>query len=173
MSLTAALRSDLGHPWAFDSAPRGVSDACGALARLLGEVEEHFSASVTGGETRRELARVFAESAAPDWDGYGGNPITFEAFLRTWLFILALPPSIASPAIVPEPSGEIGLEWSTSEGRTFVVSIGKQPQVTFAGLLGGGTKIHGVANFVGLIPQEIAGILLQRFSRRSTEAWAA
>lgn len=69
-----------------------------------------------------ELHEVFAECSSPDWDGYGGEPVTIEAFRGALAFLRSTHPWKYAPAVVPEPDGAIGLEWTDGE-FTYVASF--------------------------------------------------
>jgi len=58
------------------------------------------------------------------------------------------------PEVVPEPSGEIGLEWSKGKDKVFVVSLSGKNEIVYAGLFGI-NKVHGVEYFGDAVPSTI------------------
>jgi hypothetical protein len=128
--------------------------------------------SVERNETIDELLETYSDCCTPNWDGYGAPPIKPDAVLEALHFIGELPRDISMPAVSPEPDGYIGLEWCDDRGRTFVVSLNGTSEITYAGILGGGNKVHGYARFMGTIPRSIRDLLLQHFSRRTAKAGA-
>ena len=153
--------------------PPGVSPASEALSHMLLNAREHLNSTRAMGsnlaDSLNELYDVYDECSSTNWDSYGARKLSPGAFLEAKSFIEQLPSDISKPCIVPEPNGDIGLEWVMGNHKIFVVSFDGKSELTFAGLLGGGMKIHGTARYFGSIPQKIHEILLQSFPRRSLE----
>lgn len=63
----------------------------------------------------------------PDWDGYGGDPPTGEAFRATVALLLAIgrlaPGLLEGVFISPSPDGGFGLEWELDSGAELVLII--------------------------------------------------
>lgn len=173
--------SAYAHPiqfaWQGIEETTGVSPESEALTQLLADVDRHLASAVSAGaaieQTTDEVLQVFTEAADRNWDGYGAEAVSAETLVEALAFASAIPPGVASPAVVPEPTGEIGLEWSKGTAKQFVVSLSGSSTAVFAGLLGGGTKVHGVDRFLGAVPPEIRQILLRHFPARKGEARAA
>lgn len=151
-------------------ADHAVSTYSEQLRRLLRRVEEHLSLPLSAGRERtlqERLVEVALATAVPDWDGYAANPIRWEAILDAQLFIRTLPRSVRMPDIVPEPSGELGFEWRDKSGSVFVVSVSGRSDLTYAGVLGGGKKVHGEEQFTEQLPATILEILFTFFPERA------
>lgn len=53
----------------------------------------------------------------PDWDSYGGAPLTFDAALASLYFLARfLPESAMEPSVVPSSTGGVQLEWHRHAG---------------------------------------------------------
>nr|MBC8413194.1 hypothetical protein [bacterium] len=62
--------------------------------------------------------------------------------------------SIPVPEIIPEPGGEIGLEWSRGTRQVFIASFAGNNEIIYAGLFGT-NKTHGTEYFGDSIPSKI------------------
>ena len=95
-------------------------------------------------------------------------PVSPDAVLEAQYFLRQLPLGAKMPDVLPEPDGDIGLEWVDDHARTLVIGFSGTSEITFAALLGGGEKKHGTARFVGSIPPSIR-TLVQSFPRRTSK----
>jgi len=107
------------------------------------------------------LIEVYKECSEENWDGYGAKPITRKVYHEALHLIALLPPSLPLPNIVPEPDGSIGFEWYKEKRNIFVISIGGNNIINFAGLFGDVNKIHGTEFYADSLPQ-IVNESLQR-----------
>ncbi len=106
-------------------------------------------------EVLLSLDEVFEECSDEGWDGYEARPITEDAYNEAKRLIESLPlTSIPMPEIIPEPSGEIALEWSRGKRQVFVASVSGKKEIVYAGLFGT-NKTHGTEYFGDLLPLEI------------------
>ena len=80
------------------------------------------------------LDKVYNECSEPNWDGYGAEPILHKAYLEAQKLLRMIPPSFPEPEILAEPSGYVGLEWYKERSCVFVVSLGGNNVITYAGL---------------------------------------
>jgi hypothetical protein len=126
------------------------------------EANETFELSVCLGakfSALVELEDVFQACASENWDGEGAEPISREAYWEASRIIRLLPISFPIPEIVPEPNGQIGLEWSTGRGKVFVVAVGGNQVLTYGGLFGDGSRTGGTEPFQDALPQTIVSHL--------------
>lgn len=105
-------------------------------------------------KTIETLNEICEEYSKEDWDGYGANPISFDAIQEAKKFIQLLPYKFPQPEVVPEPTGEVGLEWYKDKDSTFVISFNGRKTLAYAGIFGN-EKTHGTIYFEDLIPQII------------------
>jgi len=116
------------------------------------------SESITFGRSCDEafsaLAEVYTEASSADWDGYGANAVSADAYEEAKKIINLLPSSIPSPEFLPEPTGEIGFEWRKGKGQVFVVSVKGKNKLNYAGIFGG-NKVHGSEYFDETLPTAI------------------
>jgi hypothetical protein len=107
--------------------------------------------------TLAELARVAKACSQRGWDGYDAQPISPQTQRNARAFLEDLPMWLQAPDIVPEPDGEIAIEWDLGPGRIFSVSIGDTGKLHYAGLFKDGVERHGVEPFEGVVSTEVLG----------------
>ena len=135
-----------------------VSMACSNDALMIEDLlekirarEETVDREITLEESRQALWTLYNETFQPDWDGYGAAAIPAEAFEEAWRLLELLPSSIPIPEILPEPDGEIGLEWYRNNRFVFVVSVSGKHRINYAGIFGD-NKTHGTEYFGESLP---------------------
>lgn len=111
------------------------------------------------------LNEVYEECLEPNWDGYGAAAISPEAYFEASKLLRIIPTSFPMPEILPEPEGEIGLEWYKRENHVFVVSVAGNNIITYAGLFGENNEIHGTEYFGDSIPKVIIDSVERLFPR--------
>jgi hypothetical protein len=111
-----------------------------------------------------ELSEVYKSCAMPDWDGEGAEPIPFLAYQEAARFLRLLPMIFPMPDVVPEPNGQVGFEWRLKKRHMFVVAIGGNQSMTFAGLFGSDSGVHGTEPFFDAIPESIIANLQRLYS---------
>ncbi len=110
------------------------------------------------------LREVFEECSEPNWDGYDAAPISKKAYLEALKVLEHLPLTLPLPEIVPEASGEIGMEWYREKGYVFVISLAGDGSITYAGIFGKGNRTHGDERFIESLPQEVISNIQRLFS---------
>ena len=104
----------------------------------------------------QDLRETFRECSIEDWDGYGALPIQEQAVLEAERFIAVMPAFMPDPEIAPEPSGDIGLQWSFGENRILAVSFAGRNIITYAAILGSSERTKcGKEKFNNSNPQVI------------------
>jgi len=137
----------------------------------VNKLKEYFKGIVNGFRNTETLGRsddvlqsldeVFDECSEEGWDGYDALPITKYAYIEAKRLIESLPlTSFPIPEVVPEPSGEIGLEWYREARQVFVASVSGRNEIVYAGLLGV-NKLHGTEYFGNSLPS----IILENLKR--------
>ena len=116
------------------------------------EISRYWSATLD--EALENLAELKQECAKPAWDGYDAQPVNEKTLEQLVTFLQALPENVPVPDLVPEPDGEVAVEWQNGARRVFSVSIGPRERLSYAGLLGA-NRWHGVDQFFGNVPSEI------------------
>lgn len=129
------------------------------IKALLNEIkiDRRSAASAPQSAALAELARIAKACSQRGWDGYDAQPISRQTQLNARVFLEDLPMWLQAPDIVPEPDGEIAVEWDLGPGRIFSVSIGDTGKLHFAGLFQDGVERHGVEPFDGVVSTEILG----------------
>jgi hypothetical protein len=90
-----------------------------------------------------------------NWDGYGAQPISEAACNDAKRFLTMLPEAVPIPEIVPEPDGNIALEWYISKYEHFFISFSGNGVVTFVGMFGKLVRSKGIEYFFASIPLRI------------------
>ena len=106
-------------------------------------------------EAVSELFNLYRECSHPDWDGEGALPISAGTIQEAAKFLSALPLTLRTPEIVPEPSGAIGFEWRFGPNAVFVASVHGTQEISYAGLFGPGITAYGTEAFADSIPDTI------------------
>ncbi|VAX29660.1 hypothetical protein MNBD_NITROSPIRAE03-84 [hydrothermal vent metagenome] len=138
----------------------GFSEEFSKLKKQYDNVIREFRSTETIGRPLKEalqsLKEVFQECSEEGWDGYDALPISEEAYLETRRLLESLPLTsfIPMPEIIPEPTGDIGLEWSKGPDMVFVISVRGKNEIVYAGLFGR-NKTHGIEYFSESLPPVI------------------
>lgn len=154
---TVTLRTDCFSIWNFSSI--GFGPEVKALKRYY---EEDIVSELKKAETLRcqdevlqSLNEVFVECSTEGWDGYDAIPIAGDVYFESKRLIESLPLTpFPMPEVVPEPSGEIGLEWYRRKRLVFTVSVSGSNEIVYAGLFGT-NKSHGTEHFNESLPSAI------------------
>ncbi|MEE8429943.1 MAG: hypothetical protein V3S16_01715 [Candidatus Desulfatibia sp.] len=112
-----------------------------------------------------DLYAVYKECSEVNWDGYGAQPISKKAYLEAGKLIRLLPSNIKEPEIVPEPTGEIAFEWYIGKRFIFVISVGGNNSIAYAGLFGSTSKTHGTEYFGTKLPSIIVDNIQRLFEK--------
>jgi hypothetical protein len=129
---------------------------------------DRFSPSVTWQRTREAtdtVIDVFRKHRDPGWDGYNAAPISELACNEAVKFLRRLPSTIPMPEVVAEPDGDIAFEWYMKRRLLFVVSFSGVGVISYAGMFGKGSKVHGSEYFLESIPPSIIENIRRLWSR--------
>src|SRR5438552_16496412 len=107
----------------------------------------------------RELLATYHECSYENWDGEGALPISTRALQKAVRFLTALPLTIQTPEVIPEPMGSIGFEWRGEKNVVLVASVHGTQKITYAGVFGPGVTVHGSEDFDDSIPGAIVSSL--------------
>ena len=102
-----------------------------------------------------DLEKVYEECLEANWDGYGAMRIPRETYSEARKLLRMMPSSLPRPDISAEPDGEITFEWYKEKYSVFVISVGGNNLITYAGLFGKSNKIHGTEYFADELPEII------------------
>lgn len=136
----------------------GASKCSDELYNKVQDVIIHLREPITG-HVRENLHivlnNIYLECSKVNWDQYGANPISESVLTEAHWLLSALPSWVPNPEVVPEPSGEIGLEWDYGKDRIFVITINGDHSIAYAGFLGAGNRIRGIESYSEAIPSVI------------------
>jgi hypothetical protein len=103
-----------------------TSDLLGPI-ECLSSIPLYWRGSATASVINAcEAAKVVVstfQSLGPDWDGYGAVPISETArsnATRVLDIIEAMPVSLPTPEISPNPNGTISMEWDTEDAEAYI-----------------------------------------------------
>ena len=160
MSLLIRPRQNAAH--VYEATLASGSDA-GVVGAGLEQVRRSFDAAFSlNGKARVELINSFLDARVPDWDGYDAFPVGDAAYARAERFLRRCLEQFPAPQCGASPSGSLVFEWSTAPDRRFMVSVGEEAHLAFAGVFGDDSK-HGTAVFVRDLPTDIADGLRRLF----------
>lgn len=108
-----------------------------------------------------QIAEILQTCSDQGWDGYDAHPISRDSAGSVADFVMNLPEGIQMPNVVPEPDGDVALEWHAGE-HLFSLSFSGQSLV-YAGRFGGGSTQYGREPFFEAIPRKILEILAGYF----------
>lgn len=109
-----------------------------------------------------EVSRLSQNCERQGWDGYDAAPISNASAIQAAQLIELLPNNIQPPDVVPEPSGDISLEWRATEQKNFSLGVSGQSLV-YAGIFGGSSKSYGEERFSRELPATVLEILTSYF----------
>ena len=112
-----------------------------------------------------ELYQIYKECSETNWDGYDSQPISKEAYLEAEKLIRLLPTDFKKPEILPEATGEIVFEWYQGKRFIYTISVGGNNLITYAGIFGNTSKMHGTEYFGYKIPDIIIDNINRLFER--------
>ncbi len=142
---------------------RGSSETARFVAEQAHEgrrlLQASYSLGLDGKGVFDELCEVAEERRAPNWDGYGAEPVSEEAYRLAYRFLEALPLGTPAPTVGAEPDGHLTLEWYRSPRRTLSVSVSPEGELHYAALLPGPSKAYGTEPFVGDVPVRILELI--------------
>lgn len=105
--------------------------------------------------TLEDLDKVYGECSEANWDGYGATPISRETYSEARKLLRMMPSFLPMPDLSAEPDGEIAFEWYKDKYSVFVISVGGNDIITYAGLFGKNSKTHGTEYLADELPKII------------------
>ena len=143
-------------------ASQGESETARFVAKQAEEGRRLLYQTHTFGEALFEalqgLASVNEQCSAPDWDGYGAEPVRKQTIWSAYRFLEGLPTGTLAPTIGAEPDGHITFEWHRSPRRTLSVSLSPDDYLHYSALLGP-NKYYGTEAFFGELPKSILDLI--------------
>src|SRR5205823_1597654 len=137
------LRHD-GPPAIIWQLKEGISPESRTIQELLKDAREHAREPLSRSwqtflkDNVREVSKRYAHQG---WDGYDASPISPASAAAALQLIDRLPENLQEPQVVPEPDGEIALEWTAGRDMLFSLTASGRALI-YAGILGGNRR-HG------------------------------
>ena len=144
---------------------QGISPESKTIQNLIQSAKEHASKPVTlSWQTvlKGQVQEVSTRCSKEGWDGYDANPISRSSKFWALRLIDQLPGNIQDPSIVPEPDGELALEWNLGKDKIFSLTV-SGPRLIYAGIIGASRKFYGEEKFINELPKTIANTLSNYF----------
>jgi hypothetical protein len=128
-------------------------------ARLVRRTSADLAPSVSIDQAYREsveaLLQASQEAARPNWDGYGGRPVSEATIAQALAFLDFLPSTLPQPEVSVHPDGELAFDWSFGPRRLLTVSISESGRLSYAALIGH-SRQHGTEFLLDALPEPIA-----------------
>lgn len=139
---------------------QGAGEVASYVSRMVEESRNDLLRAEWTGTTAafNALARIAAEKAMPNWDGYDAEPIDRLSYRKAIEFIKAIPLGLSLPSIGAEPDGQVTLEWYRSPHQLLSVSVDPRGELHYAALLGPET-VYGTVPFFGDIPGSVLSLI--------------
>ena len=146
----------------FSESP-ALSFEADLVSKQINDARRTFSRAETlHGRATRELGDTFLDARQAGWDGYDAIAIPDEAYVRAERFLARILQRFPAPTASATPSGSLTFEWIKEPNRRFMVSIGLEDRIGYAGLFGS-DPVYGTTVFANDIPQEIVQNLRRLF----------
>lgn len=155
VSNLAVIRDEFIPSFTTPASGCGISSESGVYETMMMDFPESAITWSREQTLLRSLREVFKECSKENWNGYDAKPISVDACAEAKKLIECLPMTLPMPEIVPEPTGEIALEWYKDKQSVFVISVSGNNVITYAGLFGKGNETHGTEFFVDALPMVI------------------
>jgi hypothetical protein len=155
--MSVAYVSPYSDPPAIRAQSSPASQIGQRLSGLWADVTAHARSNASDWRPLANalIEEIWQECQSPSWDGYGARAVPIGAKTRAQRFVDLLPYRLPAPDPAADPDGDVSLLWDFGPGHVFSVSVSADGTLTYAGLLGGGVKRHGVEPFNGNIPKII------------------
>jgi hypothetical protein len=145
--------------WIYQPFTRSVNTGSSPESK---KIEEHFKEIVLHFRSRAERERAFHELAKAvalgknaDWDRYGAPKQQSGISQLACRFLNALPSIVPAPEVGLDPDGEISFSWVTSRDRQVHVSLSAEGLLSYAGIYGPTSSVHGTEAFDDAVPMPI------------------
>ena len=138
---------------------RSILLAVEAGSRSLSVEEAHRT-------TAERITDAAKEASAPDWDGYGGLPVTGATIGQAFALLDALPSTLPAPDVSAHPDGELAFDWHFGPRRVLTVSVNETGRLSYAALAGH-TRLYGSEYLLDALPEAITLALRKLFAVES------
>lgn len=113
--------------------------------------------------TQAQLENVFLACRFKDWDGYGAEAISLDAYQAAKRFVGTLPAGIPQPSLSADPDGCVTFEWRSAPRKLALVSVRPDFQLDFAAIFGT-ARVYGSEPFFDQFPDEIENLVRRVFA---------
>jgi hypothetical protein len=145
--------------WVYQPFTRSVNTGSSPESKKLEErfreIVLHFRKRAERERAFYELARVVEVGSESNWDGYGAPKLEKQVSQLGCRFLNALPSVIPTPEVGLDPDGDISFSWTLSRDKQVHVSLSPQGLLSYAGIFGPTSRVHGTEAFDDSVPLPI------------------
>lgn len=142
----------------FSLFDRLESPTAGSEAKKLKESVVKAFESLKGDAARTSWVFHDLQNLAHE---YGQSVHQTRAFELAQRFLLAMPGTIAGPALDVDQDGEVVFDWKGSFGRVMTITLREDGRVSYAARLSSSRTRYGEDRFADAIPNEILELVHQ------------
>jgi len=148
-----------------DSGSSGVSSESKQFSVIRSEILRSVSERTQERKLSRinnanETLKILNQSySIDDWDGRGALAIPVNACEEAFQLISQLPEKYPMPEIIPETTGEVGLEWYVNPYQVLLLSLAGNGYIYFSGLFGYKNAEYGSKPIAGQLDRKIILLL--------------
>jgi len=150
------MSAELAIP--FGRITTGYSSAADFVGKRATEIrfqlQDSYTLGMGGKGVLEELRSTVEGFGMSNWDGYGAEPVSKDAYWVALEFLEALPLGTPAPSVGAEPDGDLTFEWYSSPQRVLSVSVSSQGELHYSALVGS-SKVYGTEVFSGEVPRVI------------------
>lgn len=131
----------------------GITPEATSVYKQIIEIQEANNVSLSQSDRMHTAIRKLNELSIPqyreaNWDGYGALPISEDTIKNCVIIIDALPRHVPVPDIIPEPNGDVGLDWIKGK-QELSISVDSNENVSYAFISADGDEMYGAGKLNG------------------------
>jgi hypothetical protein len=151
-----------------DYTSAGYSETARWITTLVAKANRYTRENASDWRTlaATHVRRLREQCRESGWDGYSSTPISPAVERHAIRFVSKLPVYLPPPDVTPDNDGEISFDWWFGPNAQFGVSVSRNGDLTYAGVIGKGVKRHGVEPFAEAVPSYVLSTiedLVQKF----------
>lgn len=143
-AVSSAYYSSIPHEWMRHSVTVRGSDPADLASKTLAALN-------------RRLSELTLSAGQDNWDGMQSVGLSSQAVAHMRRLLSLLPPGLLrspAPEIVPDPDGEIAIEWYISPSCLLSISVGSNGRLAWAGMVDG-REIRNEAILTSQVPDQV------------------
>lgn len=105
-----------------------------------------------------QIDDLIEQYSSEGWDGYEAQSLDSDAAKQAQYFIRLLPRGVILPEALPDPTGEIMLEWDLPQTGHLILTF-DGVSIAYASRFNDGTEQRGIDPFLDDVPRSLAELL--------------